>query len=154
MLETGKKAPAFTLPAAGGGKVSLKDFAGSPVILYFYPKDSTPGCTQEACDFRDNFARVTAAGAVVLGVSGDSVASHVKFRDKHELPFELLSDETHEVLEKYGVWQPKKLYGKSFLGIVRTTVLIDGKGVVRRIWPKVRVKGHVDEVLEALAELS
>jgi peroxiredoxin Q/BCP len=154
MLETGKKAPAFTLPAASGGTVSLKDFAGSPVILYFYPKDNTPGCTQEACDFRDNFARVTSAGAVVLGISADSIASHVKFRDKHELPFELLSDESHEMLEKYGAWQPKKLYGKSFLGIVRSTVLIDGKGVVRRVWPKVRVKGHVDEVLEALTEIS
>ncbi|MDT8322797.1 MAG: thioredoxin-dependent thiol peroxidase [Bacteroidota bacterium] len=154
MLETGKKAPAFTLPAASGGKVSLKDFRGAPVILYFYPKDNTPGCTTEACDFRDNFARVTAAGAVVLGVSGDSVASHVKFRDKHDLPFELLSDESFDMLEKYGVWQKKKLYGRTFMGIVRTTVLIDGDGVVRRIWPKVRVKGHVDEVLEALAELS
>jgi peroxiredoxin Q/BCP len=153
MLETGKKAPAFSLPAMSGGKVSLKDFAGSPVILYFYPKDNTPGCTTEACDFRDSFSRFTAAGAVVLGVSADSIASHLKFRDKHELPFELLSDESHAMMEKYGVWQEKKLYGRTFLGIVRTTVLIDASGIVRRIWPKVKVKGHVEEVLAELKSL-
>lgn len=153
MPEEGKKAPAFTLPSVSGGKVSLKDFKGKNVVLYFYPKDNTPGCTQEACDFRDNFARVEAQGAVVLGVSPDSVKSHEKFRDKHDLPFELLSDESHDMLEKYGVWKEKKLYGRSFMGVVRTTMLIDGEGVIRRIWPKVKVKGHVDEVLEAIAEL-
>ncbi|MBR9976020.1 MAG: thioredoxin-dependent thiol peroxidase [Bacteroidetes bacterium] len=152
MIEEGKKAPAFSLPSSDGGKVALKDFAGKKVILYFYPKDNTPGCTQEACDFRDNMARLQAAGAVVLGVSGDSIASHERFRDKFELPFPLLSDETHEMMEKYGVWQEKKNYGRSYMGVVRTTVLIDEKGVVRRIWPKVTVKGHVDAVLAALAE--
>ena len=152
MIEVGKKAPAFSLPSSEGRKVALKEFAGKKVVLYFYPKDNTPGCTQEACDFRDNMARVQAAGAVVLGVSGDSVASHERFRDKFELPFPLLSDETHEMMEKYGVWQEKKNYGRSYMGVVRTTVLIDGAGVVQRIWPKVSVKGHVDAVLAALAE--
>ncbi|MCB2205689.1 thioredoxin-dependent thiol peroxidase [bacterium] len=154
MLETGKKAPAFSLPSTSGGTVALKDFAGKPVVLYFYPKDNTPGCTKEACDFRDNFARLSAAGAVVLGVSADSMKSHEKFRDKYELPFELLSDESKGMLEKYGVWQEKKNYGRTYMGIVRTTVLIDSKGVVRNIWPKVKVKGHVDEVLAALEELA
>jgi peroxiredoxin Q/BCP len=130
----------------------LKDFAGKKVVLYFYPKDNTPGCTQEACDFRDNMARVQAAGAVVLGVSGDSIASHERFRDKYELPFPLLSDESHEMMEKYGVWQEKKNYGRTYMGVVRSTVLIDENGVIRRIWPKVTVKGHVDAVLSALAE--
>lgn len=153
MPEVGKKAPAFSLPAAGGGKKALKDFHGKPVIIYFYPKDNTPGCTTEACDFRDHFARVQAAGAVVLGVSGDNIASHQKFQAKYDLPFELLSDESHAMMEKYGVWQEKKLYGRTFMGIVRTTVLIDGEGVVRRVWPKVKVNGHVDEVLTALSEL-
>lgn len=151
MIETGKKAPAFSLPSSDGGKVSLKDFAGKKVVIYFYPKDNTPGCTQEACDFRDNIARVQAAGAVVLGVSGDSIASHEKFRDKFELPFPLLSDETHAMMEKYGVWKEKKNYGRTYMGVERTTVLVDESGVVRRIWPKVKVKGHVDAVLEALA---
>ena len=152
MIEVGKKAPAFALPSSGGGNISLKDFTGKKVVLYFYPKDNTPGCTQEACDFRDNMARVTSAGAVVLGVSGDSVVSHEKFRDKFELPFPLLSDESHEMMEKYGVWQEKSNYGRTYMGVVRTTVLIDGQGIVRRIWPNVKVKGHVDAVLSALAE--
>jgi peroxiredoxin Q/BCP len=153
MPEVGKKAPAFTLPSVNGGNVSLKDFRGKNVVLYFYPKDNTPGCTKEACDFRDNFARLQAHGATVLGVSADSVASHEKFRSKYDLPFDLLSDDTYAMLEKYGVWKQKKLYGRTFLGIERTTVLIDGDGVVRRIWPKVKVKGHVDEVLSALENL-
>ena len=153
MPEAGKKAPAFSLPALSGGKKALKDYLGKPVILYFYPKDNTPGCTTEACDFRDSFARIEAAGAVVLGVSGDSIASHEKFAAKYDLPFELLSDETHAMMEKYDVWKEKKLYGRSFLGVVRTTYLIDAEGIIRRIWPKVKVKGHVDEVLEALKEL-
>ncbi|MBN1448352.1 MAG: thioredoxin-dependent thiol peroxidase [Bacteroidetes bacterium] len=153
MPEVGKKAPAFTLPSVNGGNVSLKDFRGKNVVLYFYPKDSTPGCTKEACDFRDNFARLQAHGAVVLGVSADSVASHEKFRKKYELPFDLLSDESYAMLEKYGVRKQKKLYGRTFLGIERTTMLIDGEGVVRHIWPKVKVKGHVDEVLSALENL-
>ncbi|MBE0642937.1 MAG: thioredoxin-dependent thiol peroxidase [Bacteroidetes bacterium] len=152
MLETGKKAPAFSLPSVSGRKVALKDFAGKKVVLYFYPKDNTPGCTQEACDFRDNFARVQAAGAVVLGISADSLVSHEKFRDKFELPFDLLTDESHEMMEKYGVWKEKKNYGRTYMGIERTTVLIDGQGVVRHIWPKVKVKGHVDAVLAAIEE--
>lgn len=153
MPEVGKKAPAFSLPALSGGKKALKDFQGKPVILYFYPKDNTPGCTTEACDFRDSFSRIETAGAVVLGVSGDSITSHEKFAAKYDLPFELLSDETHVMMEQYGVWKEKKLYGRTFLGVVRTTFLIDAEGVIRRIWTKVKVKGHVDEVLEALKEL-
>lgn len=152
MIEVGKKSPAFSLPSSEGGKVSLKDYAGKKVVLYFYPKDNTPGCTQEACDFRDNMTRVVSAGAVVLGVSGDSVSSHEKFRDKFELPFPLLSDESHEMMEKYGVWKEKTNYGRTYMGVVRTTVLIDGQGIVRRIWPNVKVKGHVDAVLSALVE--
>ncbi|MFZ1730174.1 MAG: thioredoxin-dependent thiol peroxidase [Bacteroidota bacterium] len=152
MPETGKKAPAFSLPSVSGRKVALKDFAGKKVVLYFYPKDNTPGCTQEACDFRDNMARVQAAGAVVLGVSADSIASHEKFRDKYELPFELLTDESHEMMEKYGVWKEKKNYGRTYMGIERTTVLIDEQGIVSHIWTKVKVKGHVDQVLTAIGE--
>ncbi len=153
MIEVGIKAPAFTLPSGSGGNVSLKDFKGKNVVLYFYPKDNTPGCTTEACDFRDNFSRITAAGAVVLGVSADSPERHRKFSEKLELPFELLSDEDHVVLEKYSVWQEKKLYGRVFMGIVRGTVIIDAKGTTAAVFPKVTVKGHVDEVLEVLAEL-
>jgi thioredoxin-dependent peroxiredoxin len=150
MLSEGKKAPPFSLPSTSGGKLSLKDYAGKTVVLYFYPKDSTPGCTQESCDFRDNMARLQAAGAVVLGVSADSIASHVKFRDKHSLPFDLLSDESRSMLEAYGVWKEKTLYGKKFMGIERTTMILDGNGVVVRIFPKVKVSGHVDQVLAAL----
>ena len=153
MVEEGKKAPAFTLPDAQGAPVALRDFLGSPVVLYFYPKDSTPGCTQEACDFRDNFARLRAAGAVVLGLSADSVASHAKFAAKHELPFTLLSDEGHVALDAYGVWKQKSLYGKTFMGIERCTFVIDRRGVVAKIFRKVKVKGHVDAVLEALRGL-
>jgi len=150
MIEIGKKAPAFTLLDDSGKKVSLSSFKGKKVVLYFYPKDNTPGCTQEACDFRDNFARVQAVGAAVLGVSADSVDRHRKFKQKYDLPFPLLSDESHEVLEKYGVWKEKKLYGKTFMGIERSTVIIDGKGKVTHFFPKVKVKGHVEQVLEAL----
>lgn len=152
MIETGKKAPTFTLPSVSGSSVSLEDFAGKKVVIYFYPKDNTPGCTREACDFRDNFARVRASGAVVLGVSADSVASHERFRDKYALPFELLTDDSHAMMERYGVWKEKKNYGRTYMGIERTTVLIDEQGIVRRIWPKVAVKGHVDQVLAAIEE--
>ncbi|NOY06139.1 MAG: thioredoxin-dependent thiol peroxidase [Chlorobi bacterium] len=150
MLEIGKKAPAFTLPDDSGKKVSLSSFKGKKVVLYFYPKDNTPGCTQEACDFRDNLARLRAEGAVVLGVSADSVERHRKFKQKYDLPFPLLSDESRQVLEKYGVWKEKKLYGKTFMGIERTTVIIDEKGKVTHVFPKVKVKGHVEQVLDAL----
>lgn len=151
MLTEGKKAPAFTLASTDGGTISLKDLAGKKVVLYFYPKDSTPGCTQEACDFRDNLARVQSAGAVVYGVSADSIASHLKFKTKQELTFELLSDESRSMLEAYGVWKEKSQYGRTYMGIERTTVIIDESGIVRRIFPKVKVNGHVEEVLAALA---
>jgi peroxiredoxin Q/BCP len=153
-LEAGAPAPDFTLPDDSGSEVTLSDFRGQLVILYFYPKDNTPGCTTEACDFRDNMARAASQGAVVLGISPDSVASHVKFKAKHELPFPLLADTDHEVAKLYGVWGEKKMYGKTFLGLVRSTFLIDAEGNLARIWRKVKVKGHVDEVLAALEELA
>jgi peroxiredoxin Q/BCP len=149
-LKEGQKAPAFSLPDQDGEKVALKDFLGKKVVLYFYPKDMTPGCTTEACDFRDNLARVKRKKAVVLGVSKDSPARHQKFIDKHELNFPLLSDEDGKMLEKYGVWKEKSLYGKKFMGIERTTLIIDEKGKVKKVFPKVKVKGHVDQVLEEL----
>lgn len=149
-LEVGKKAPAFKLPSSDGGEVALKDLQGKWVILYFYPKDDTPGCTQEAKDFRDVKAKLSRRGAVVLGVSKDSIESHCKFRDKHDLNFQLLSDSDAKVLEKFGAWGEKNMYGKKSMGVIRTTVLIDPDGKVRKVWPRVRVKGHVDQVLEAL----
>ncbi len=152
-LEAGVTAPDFTLPDDSGNEISLSDFRGRPVILYFYPKDNTPGCTTEACDFRDNMARATARGAVVLGISPDSVASHGKFKAKHELPFPLLADTEREVARLYGAWGEKKMYGKIRLGLIRSTFLIDADGTIARVWPKVKVKGHVDDVLAALEEL-
>ena len=150
----GKSAPAFTLPAAPEGKVRLSEFKGeSNVVLYFYPRDNTPGCTTEACDFRDSMARLSKADTVVLGVSGDSIASHDKFTAKYDLPFTLLSDEDHKVCEKYGVWVEKNMYGKKSMGIQRATFLIGKDGKIKASWPKVKVKGHVDEVLAAVAEL-
>lgn len=152
-LKEGQLAPAFSADSTGG-KVKLADFKGKKhVVLYFYPKDNTPGCTQEACDFRDGFAKITKAGAAVLGVSPDSVASHEKFIDKFSLPFVLLSDDKREICEKYGVWQLKKFMGREFMGVVRTTFVIDKQGKIRKIFPKVKVKGHLQEVLDALAEL-
>lgn len=150
-LKPGDAAPDFTLPAEPGGEVRLKDLRGKKVVLYFYPKDNTPGCTREACGFRDSMARLTKAGAVVLGVSRDSLESHAKFRDKYDLPFPLLSDREHHVMEQYGAWGEKVMYGKKTVGTIRTTVLIDEDGKVARVWPNVKVDGHVDEVLEALA---
>ena len=152
MVEEGKKAPAFTLESSEGGEVSLKDYAGKWVVLYFYPRDNTPGCTTEAQDFRDAADELAARDAVVLGVSKDSIASHQKFAAKHDLRFPLLSDPEGEVLESYGAWGEKNMYGKKRMGIIRTTVLIDPAGEVRKIWPKVRVKGHVAKVLVALDE--
>lgn len=153
-LKEGTAAPALNLPAGDGKTVKLSDFKGKKnVVLYFYPKDNTPGCTQEACDFRDSFALVQKAGAVVLGVSADSAKAHEKFSAKYELPFPLLSDESTETLQKYGVWKEKSMYGKKFMGIERTTVLIDKEGKVRKIFPKVKVQGHVSEVLQALKEI-
>ena len=153
MLQEGKKAPAFALPNQHGKKVQLKDFAGKKVVLYFYPRDNTPGCTTEALGFRDAQKKLASLNTTVLGVSKDSAASHCKFIDKQGLNFDLLTDEAGEVLEKYGAWGEKSLYGKKSLGILRTTVLIDESGVVRKVFPKVRVNGHVDAVLEALKEL-
>ncbi|MEQ8266778.1 MAG: thioredoxin-dependent thiol peroxidase [Parvibaculum sp.] len=149
----GKKAPAFSLPADDGTKVSLKDLAGKKVVLYFYPKDDTPGCTTEGIAFSALKKKFDAAGAVVLGVSKDSIEKHCKFRDKHNLTVRLLSDEEGKMLEAYGVWAEKSLYGRKFMGINRTTLLIDEKGVVRKVWPKVKVSGHAEEVLAAVKAL-
>jgi peroxiredoxin Q/BCP len=149
----GKKAPAFTMPTDGGGKVSLKDLKGRNVVLYFYPKDDTPGCTKEACGFRDALADFSGVDAEIIGVSKDSVARHDKFKAKYELPFTLASDEDGSVCEKYGTWVEKSMYGRKYMGIERATFLIDGTGKVRRVWRKVKVAGHVDEVLEAVRAL-
>jgi peroxiredoxin Q/BCP len=148
----GSRAPAFTLPSAEG-KVRLSSFRGGPVVVYFYPKDMTSGCTTQACDFRDRLSRIEKAGATVLGISPDSVTRHERFAEKYDLSFPLLADEDHAVAEAYGVWKEKSMYGRKFMGIERSTFLVDGKGVVRRVWRKVKVRGHVDEVLEALADL-
>ncbi len=148
----GKKAPSFTLPNEQGERISLSDFAGKKVILYFYPKDMTPGCTTEACDFRDAHADFSDLNAVVVGVSPDPAARHTKFIDKYELPFSLLADEDHEVAEAYGVWQLKKNFGKEYMGIVRSTFLIDEQGTVVNEWRSVRVKDHIAEVLTTLRE--
>ncbi len=152
-IEAGSKAPDFTLPADSGEKVKLSSLRGKPVVLYFYPKDDTPGCTKEACAFRDQKTALTKAGAVVLGVSADNVASHQKFRDKFKLNFPLLADVDHKVAEKYGAWREKNMYGKVSMGIQRSTFLIDAEGKVARVWKKVSVDGHDTAVLEALAEL-
>ena len=153
MIEEGKKAPAFTLKSQDGKAVKLSDFTGKNVVLYFYPKDNTPGCTAEACDFRDQHSKLQKAGAVVLGVSPDAEKTHLKFAGKFDLPFPLLADTEHEVAEKYGSWGEKSLYGRKFMGIIRSTFLIGGDGKVARVWPRVKVAGHVDEVLEAVKSL-
>jgi len=152
MPRVGQKAPAFRLPSVDGGTISLSQFKGSKnVVLYFYPRDDTPGCTTEACGFRDDISRFDRRDTVVLGVSADSLESHRKFADKFSLPFPLLADEKHEVSEKYGVWVEKNMYGKKSMGIQRATFLIDKSGKVAAVWPKVKVDGHVDAVLEALS---
>lgn len=150
MVAVGEPAPDYTLPADDGRVLGPKDFRGKKVVLYFYPKDDTSGCTKEACSFRDNLARVTSKGAVVLGVSRDDSKSHAKFRSKYDLNFPLLSDEDGRVTEAYGVWRMKNMYGREYFGIERTTFLIDEIGKIARIWPKVKVEGHTDEVLAAL----
>jgi peroxiredoxin Q/BCP len=152
-LEPGAKAPAFTLPADDGSKVKLSDLKGSPVVLYFYPADDTPGCTREACAFRDRKAELQKLGAKVVGISPDDVKSHAKFRDKYQLNFPLLADTDHAVAEKFGAWREKNMYGKKSMGVVRSTFLIDEKGVIRKVWKSVRVDGHDAKVLEALQEL-
>jgi thioredoxin-dependent peroxiredoxin len=152
MIKEGNKAPDFSATDQSGKKIKLSSFRGKKnVVLYFYPKDMTPGCTTEACDFRDQFKKFKSTE--ILGVSIDSPERHQKFIEKYDLPFTLISDVDQKVVNKYGVWQEKKLYGRTFMGIVRSTVIIDKAGVVRKIFPKVKVKGHIDEVLEALKEL-
>jgi peroxiredoxin Q/BCP len=153
MLDVGDKAPAFTLEDQSGKTVKLSDFKGKTVVLYFYPKDDTPGCTREACAFRDEHSALKKEGAVVLGVSPDSSPSHAKFAGKYKLPFPLLADTDHAVSEKFGAWGEKSLYGRKFMGITRSTFLIDASGKVARVWPKVKVDGHVDQVLEAIREI-
>jgi thioredoxin-dependent peroxiredoxin len=152
-VEEGQSAPDFTLPADDGRKVKLSDLRGKPVVLYFYPKDDTPGCTREACAFRDRTADLKAKGAVVLGVSPDDVTSHGKFRDKYSLNFPLLADTDHQVAESYGAWREKNMYGKVSMGIQRSTFLIDRDGKVRKAWKKVNVDGHDEQVLAALETL-
>jgi peroxiredoxin Q/BCP len=152
-IEPGQRAPAFTLLSDDGSKVRLADLQGRPVVLYFYPKDDTPGCTREACAFRDQQATLKALGAVVLGVSADSIESHQKFREKYGLNFPLLADVGHPVAEKYGAWREKNLYGKKSMGIQRSTFLIDADGKVARVWKAVKVDGHDRQVLDALTEL-
>ena len=152
-VELGDKAPDFTLPTDGAGSVTLSKLNGKKVVLYFYPKDDTSGCTAEACGFRDSFPDYGGTGAVVIGISKDSVASHDKFKKKHGLPFILASDTGGDVCEKYGVWVEKSMYGRRYMGIERATFLIDGAGTVRGAWRKVRVPGHVAEVLTAARAL-
>lgn len=149
-IATGSTVPDFTLPSSGGDHVSLSDFRGRKVVLFFYPKDMTPTCTQEACDFRDHYSALKEAGAVVLGISPDPLTSHAKFIDKHSLPYTLLADEEHKVSEMFGVWQQKSMFGRQYMGIVRSTFLIDEEGVLVREWRKVKVKGHVQSVLDAV----
>jgi peroxiredoxin Q/BCP len=149
-LKVGSTAPAFSLESSHGKRVSLKDLKGSWIVLYFYPKDDTPGCTKEACDFRDASPQVAKSSAVVLGVSPDSVASHQKFAGKFSLPFPLLADPDHTVAEKYGVWVEKSMYGRKYMGIERSTFVIDPAGKIAAMWRKVRVPGHIEEVLQSL----
>jgi peroxiredoxin Q/BCP len=152
-LETGKKAPDFTLTADDGTKVKLSSLRGSPVVLYFYPKDDTPGCTTEACSFRDRKQELAALSVKVLGVSPDDVASHEKFRDKFSLNFPLLANPEHRVSEKYGAWGEKISYGKQSMGIRRSTFLIDGEGTVHKVWTNVKPEGHDEQVIAAVKEM-
>lgn len=150
MLDLNTPAPDFTLPDAYGKMVSLSDFAGKKVVLYFYPKDNTPGCTRQACAFAENFAEFKNRNIAVIGISKDSVASHRKFADKYDLPFVLLADPELSVIQAYGVWQEKKLYGKVSMGVVRTTFIIDEKGMIEKIMPKVKPDTNAAEILAAL----
>ena len=151
--KVGSKAPAFSLASDTGEKVSLSSLKGKPVVLYFYPKDDTPGCTVEACEFRDTWADVKKTGAVILGVSPDGLKSHEKFRAKFKLPFPLLADEDHSVAEAYGAWGEKSMYGRTYQGILRTTFVIGPDGKIARVFEKVKPQGHAAEVLEALKDL-
>ena len=150
MIEEGQAAPDFNLSDQRGTPIKLSKLKGSPVVLYFYPKDDTPGCTKEACGFRDRFAEYTKAGATILGISPDSSESHAKFAKKFSLPFTLLADPGNTVCEAYGVWKEKNLYGRKFMGVERTTILIDAEGIVRVVFPRVKVDGHSDAVIAAL----
>lgn len=150
MLKVGTKAPAFQLTSDEGKVVSLKDFAGKKLVLYFYPRDNTPGCTKEACSFSENIKSLKKAGAVVIGISADSVASHKKFKEKYKLNFPLLSDPDKKAIQNYGVWKEKNMYGRKTMGIERTTFIIDENGKIAHIFPKVKVDGHTEEVLKNL----
>ena len=153
MVDVGDRAPVFTAPIGGGGKIALKDMKGKKVVLYFYPKDDTPGCTTEAKDFTDLKRKFSANGIAVIGVSKDSVAKHDKFAEKHDLRIPLAADEDGAICGKYGVWVEKKNYGRTYMGIERSTFLIDGRGKVAKVWRKVRVKGHAEAVLAAAKEI-
>jgi peroxiredoxin Q/BCP len=150
MLDGGDVAPDFTLPIDGGGEITLSSMRGKKVVLYFYPKDDTSGCTKEACDFREKISEFTKAGAVVLGLSPDSVKKHDKFKAKYDLPFSLVADEEKTALEAFGVWVEKSMYGRKYMGVERSTFLIDVDGSILSVWRKVKVPGHVDAVLDAL----
>lgn len=149
-LQIGDAAPDFTLPATGKKNVSLQDYAGQQLVLYFYPKDDTPGCTQEACDFRDNIKQLEKLGVAVIGISKDSMKSHEKFAEKFQLNFPLASDEDAAVAQAYGIWGEKKFMGRTYMGMERATFLIDESGKIKAIWPKVKVTGHIDEVKKAI----
>jgi peroxiredoxin Q/BCP len=153
MVNIGKKAAPFSLPATGDKNVSLKDFKGTHLVIYFYPKDNTPGCTLEGQNFRDRYGEFKQAGAEILGVSRDNLIAHEKFKARQEFPFDLLSDEDEVLCKQFDVIHEKNMYGRKVMGIVRSTFLIDNKGTLQREWRKVRVKGHVDEVLEAVKSL-
>jgi peroxiredoxin Q/BCP len=152
MIEEGQKAPDFALASSDGGKVKLKDLRGQNVVLYFYPKDDTPGCTKEACAFRDTYAPLKKR-AVLFGISPDDVSSHERFRSKYKLPFALLADVDKAVATAYGAYGEKMMYGKKVVGIIRSTFVVDGAGVVRKVFPRVKVDGHADKVLAALEQL-
>lgn len=150
MVKEGDKAPAFNLESTSGEKIALKDLAGKTVVLYFYPKDNTPGCTKEACSFRDNYSEIKKKGAAILGISPDSRESHQKFTEKFSLPFPLLVDKDHKIAEKYGVWVEKNMYGKKSWGIQRSTFIIGPDGIVMKAFNKVKVDGHSEEVMAVL----
>ncbi len=159
LIDVGRKAPAFSLPDQNGERHALKDYGGQPIVVFFYPRDNTSGCTKEACQFRDLLPRFKRGKAVVLGVSPDSTKSHANFVEKQKLNFTLLADvpsddKTPKVCAKYGVWQEKSMYGRKYMGVVRTTYLIDAQGKIARRWDKVKVPGHAEEVLAALKELA
>jgi thioredoxin-dependent peroxiredoxin len=154
VLEVGQRAPQFTLQDQDGTEVSLKDLAGSPVVVYFYPKDDTPGCTTQACGIRDQWSEFEEAGAVVLGISPDDVDSHADFATKHDLPHRLLADPKRTVIEKYGAWGTKSMYGKEYQGVIRSTVLVGPNGKVAEVWPKIQPKKHADAVLQAIRALA